>query len=175
VSTHSDTGATPPVPAPAPRTTDKNSADEHSTDKHSAGAHSIDELLETVRRSLNRLTPDQAYERAKHGALLIDIRYAELRDRDGTIPGALIVERNELEWRLDPQCAYKLPQATDHGIEAIVLCNEGYASSLAAASLHSLGLHRATDLVGGFQAWAAAGLPVTEPQASAACQRPLRG
>lgn len=158
MSTYSDTGASPHAPVPP------------STDKHS-----IDELLETVRRSLNRLTPDQAYERTKHGALLIDIRYAELRDRDGTIPGALIVERNELEWRLDPQCAYKLPQATDHGIEAIVLCNEGYASSLAAASLHSLGLHRATDLVGGFQAWAAAGLPVTEPQASAACQRPLRG
>jgi rhodanese-related sulfurtransferase len=86
-----------------------------------------------------------------------------LRRQDGTIPGALIVERNELEWRLDPQCDYRLPQATHHDLDVLVLCNEGYASSLAALSLQQLGLHRATDVIGGFQAWAAAGLPVTQP------------
>jgi rhodanese-related sulfurtransferase len=152
---------------------DPDANQEINTDNHldiSAAPPSIDDLLETVRGSLDRLTPDQAHQHVKQGALLIDIRYAALRDRDGTIPGAFIVERNELEWRLDPQCDYKLPEATDHGLEVIVLCNEGYASSLAAVSLQSLGLRRATDVVGGFQAWAAAGLPVTEPQASPACQ-----
>jgi rhodanese-related sulfurtransferase len=94
---------------------------------------------------------------------LVDIRYELLRRRDGTIPGALIVERNELEWRLDPLCAHRLPQAAHHDVEVLVLCNEGYASSLAAVSLQELGLHRATDVIGGFQAWAAAGLPVAPP------------
>ena len=146
------------------------SSDKHSFDEHSTDKHSIDELLETARSSLNRLTPDQAHERVKHGALLIDTRYAELRDRDGTVPGALIVERNELEWRLDPQCDYRLPQATHHDLEVVVFCNEGYASSLAAVSLRGLGLSRATDVIGGFQAWKAAGLPVTEPQSPPTCQ-----
>ena len=90
----------------------------------------------------------------------MDIRYAALRERDGLIPGALVVERNELEWRLDPQGSHRAPEATSHDLRVVVICNEGYASSLAAESLHRLGLHRATDLVGGFQAWRAAGLPV---------------
>ena len=126
----------------------------------------IDELLEQERAALVRLTASQAAEAAWDGdALLVDIRYAALRDRDGTIPGALVVERNELEWRLDPQCDYRLPQATGHDLLVVVVCNEGYASSLAARSLQALGLYRATDLVGGFQAWAAAGLPVAPPPA----------
>ncbi|MFF1381320.1 rhodanese-like domain-containing protein [Streptomyces sp. NPDC058308] len=120
----------------------------------------IDELLERVRLGLDRLTPKEAYEVAEDGGLLVDIRYAALRERDGLIPGALVVERNELEWRLDPQGSHRAPQATGHGLRAVVICNEGYASSLAAASLHQLGLRHATDLVGGFQAWRAAGLPV---------------
>lgn len=99
--------------------------------------------------------------RPRGEALLVDIRYAALRERDGLIPGALVVERNELEWRLDPQGSHRLPEATSHEVRVVVICNEGYASSLAAASLHQLGLHRTTDLVGGFQAWKAAGLPVT--------------
>ncbi|NUO44568.1 MAG: sulfurtransferase, partial [Streptomyces sp.] len=94
-------------------------------------------------------------------ALLVDIRYAALRDRDGVIPGALVVERNELEWRLDPRGSHRVPEATSHDLRVVVICNEGYASSLAVASLHQLGLGRATDLVGGFQAWRASGLPVT--------------
>ncbi|MGW9675904.1 rhodanese-like domain-containing protein [Streptomyces koyangensis] len=125
----------------------------------------IDTHLERVRSRLTRLTPEQAQDAARRGALLVDIRYAALRDRDGLIPGALVVERNELEWRLDPQGSHRLPEADRHDREIVVLCNEGYASSLAAASLHDLGLFRAADLIGGFQAWRAAGLPVTAPAA----------
>ncbi|TQJ90452.1 rhodanese-like domain-containing protein [Streptomyces sp. SLBN-31] len=122
----------------------------------------IDELLERLREGYDRVGPEEAYDAARAGeAVLVDIRYAALRERDGLIPGALVVERNELEWRLDPQGSHRLPEATSHELRVIVICNEGYASSLAAASLHSLGLFRATDLIGGFQAWRAAGLPVT--------------
>jgi rhodanese-related sulfurtransferase len=121
----------------------------------------IDELLERVRAGLDRIGPREAFEAAADGALLVDIRYAELRERDGLIPGALVVERNELEWRLDPQGSHRAPEATGHDLRVVVVCNEGYASSLAAASLQQLGLHRATDLTGGFQAWKAEGLPVS--------------
>ncbi|KUN21001.1 sulfurtransferase [Streptomyces corchorusii] len=122
----------------------------------------IDELLERLRAGYRRVEAREAYEAARSGdALLVDIRYAALRDRDGLIPGAVVVERNELEWRLDPQGSHRLPEATGHDLRIVVICNEGYASSLAAASLHQLGLHRATDLVGGFQAWRAEGLPVS--------------
>jgi len=122
----------------------------------------IDELLDRVRDSYARVETPEAYEAAQAGeALLVDIRYAALRERDGLIPGALVVERNELEWRLDPRGSHRAPQATGHDLRIVVICNEGYASSLAVVSLHQLGLHRATDLVGGFQAWRAAGLPVT--------------
>ncbi|MFJ7097360.1 rhodanese-like domain-containing protein [Streptomyces mirabilis] len=122
----------------------------------------IDTLLERVREGLDRVEAEEAYFAAQAGeALLVDIRYSALRERDGLIPGALVVERNELEWRLDPQGSHRAPEATSHDLRVVVVCNEGYASSLAAVSLHQLGLHRATDLVGGFQAWKAAGLPVT--------------
>ncbi|WP_234383343.1 rhodanese-like domain-containing protein [Streptomyces dysideae] len=135
----------------------------------------IDELLERVRTGLGRIEPQEAYEAARAGeALLVDIRYAALRERDGLIPGALVVERNELEWRLDPRGSHRAPEATGHDLRVVVICNEGYASSLAAESLHRLGLHRATDLVGGFQAWRTAGLPVT-PVADAELQRPAEG
>ncbi|MEU3304778.1 rhodanese-like domain-containing protein [Streptomyces sp. NPDC006678] len=127
----------------------------------------IDELLERVREGLDRVGPREAFEAAADGALLVDIRYAALRDRDGLIPGALVVERNELEWRLDPLGSHRAPEATSHDLRVVVVCNEGYASSLAAASLKQLGLHRATDLAGGFQAWRAEGLPVQVPGAGA--------
>ncbi|WP_405804927.1 rhodanese-like domain-containing protein [Streptomyces sp. NBC_01187] len=129
----------------------------------SAGTSRVDALLEEARAGLERLDPEQTAEAQRSGALLVDIRYAALRERDGTIPGALIVERNELEWRLDPSCPHRAPEATGLGLPVVVVCNEGYASSLAARSLRSLGLHRATDLDGGFQAWRAAGLPVRLP------------
>ncbi|MFF8588168.1 rhodanese-like domain-containing protein [Streptomyces althioticus] len=122
----------------------------------------IDELLERVRAGYTRVEAQEAYDAWRSGdALLVDIRYAALRERDGLIPGALVVERNELEWRLDPRGSHRLPEAAHHGLRVVVVCNEGYASSLAAESLQRLGLRRATDLVGGFQAWRAAGLPVT--------------
>ncbi|OIJ64698.1 rhodanese-like domain-containing protein [Streptomyces mangrovisoli] len=122
----------------------------------------MDELLERVRVRYARVEAHDAFRAAQAGeALLVDIRYAALRERDGLIPGALVVERNELEWRLDPRGSHRVPEATGHDLRIVVICNEGYASSLAAASLHQLGLRRATDLVGGFQAWRAAGLPVT--------------
>ncbi|MCX4587833.1 rhodanese-like domain-containing protein [Streptomyces sp. NBC_01481] len=120
----------------------------------------IDELLERVREDLDRVEPKDAFAAAADGALLVDIRYAALRERDGLIPGALVVERNELEWRLDPRGSHRAPEAVSHDLRVVVICNEGYASSLAAASLRQLGLHRATDLIGGFQAWKSAGLPV---------------
>ncbi|KOV60407.1 sulfurtransferase [Streptomyces sp. MMG1121] len=118
-------------------------------------------MLERVRAGYRRVDVPEAHEAARTGAaLLVDIRYAALRERDGVIPGALVIERNELEWRLDPQGSHRTPEATGHDLRIVVICNEGYASSLAVASLHQLGLRRATDLVGGFQAWRAAGLPV---------------
>ncbi|MFF5937417.1 rhodanese-like domain-containing protein [Streptomyces sp. NPDC012508] len=124
----------------------------------------IDELLERVRSGLDRIEPRAAHEAYEAGdALLVDTRYAALRERDGVIPGALIVERNELEWRLDPLGSHRAPEAVSHDLRVLVFCNEGYASSLAAASLRQLGLHRATDVIGGFQAWKAAGLPVVPP------------
>jgi rhodanese-related sulfurtransferase len=130
-----------------------------------ATARNVDQLLDAARGRLERVAAHQAAAAARHeGALLVDIRYGALRDRDGTIPGAVVVERNELEWRLDPQSPYRVPQATHHDLWVIVLCNEGYASSFAAVSLRDLGLHRATDVIGGFQAWADAGLPVRPPR-----------
>ncbi|MEV2248582.1 rhodanese-like domain-containing protein [Streptomyces sp. NPDC049970] len=121
----------------------------------------IDQLLDRIRADYARIGPEEAAVAASEGALLVDIRYAALRERDGLIPGALVVERNELEWRLDPLGSHRAPEAVSHDLHIVVICNEGYASSLAVASLRQLGLHRATDLTGGFQAWRAAGLPVT--------------
>ncbi|WP_326741489.1 rhodanese-like domain-containing protein [Streptomyces sp. NBC_01768] len=138
-------------------------SDSHRGGTEPAGAESgvgIDELLEQVRAGYVRVGPQETSAAAADGALLVDIRYAELRERDGLIPGALVVERNELEWRLDPRGSHRAPQAVSHDLRIVVICNEGYASSLAVASLRQLGLHRATDLIGGFQAWRAAGLPV---------------
>ncbi|MFI8293911.1 rhodanese-like domain-containing protein [Streptomyces sp. NPDC085614] len=126
----------------------------------------IDELLERVRSGLDRIEAREAHKAYEAGdALLVDTRYAALRERDGLIPGALVVERNELEWRLDPLGSHRAPEADRHDLRVVVFCNEGYASSLAAASLRQLGLHRATDVIGGFQAWKAAGLPVLLPRA----------
>ncbi|MFE2524378.1 rhodanese-like domain-containing protein [Streptomyces sp. NPDC059382] len=127
----------------------------------SAAPEGIDALVDRLRTTYTRVSPEQAHAASREGSLLVDIRYQALRERDGLIPGALVVERNELEWRLDPQGSHRLPEATSHDIEVVVICNEGYASTLAAVSLHALGLHRATDLTGGFQAWRSAGLPTT--------------
>ena len=121
---------------------------------------SVEELLDEARASLARVGPAAAQRATDDGALLVDIRPSELRERDGTIPGALVIGRNVLEWRLDPSSPDRIPEIATHDQVVIVLCDEGYASSLAARSLQRLGVRRATDLVGGFQAWRAAGLPV---------------
>ncbi len=126
------------------------------------GARSIDELLTAARERLVRVEPVEAYAEYLRGAVLVDIRPAAQRAAEGEIPGALIVERNVLEWRFDPRSDARLPVADRYDLRVIVLCSEGYTSSLAAASLQDLGLHRATDLVGGFVAWRRAGLPVRE-------------
>jgi rhodanese-related sulfurtransferase len=122
---------------------------------------SIDDLLNEARSRIVRVDPHAAAARIASGALLVDIRPAAQRAREGEVPGSLIVERNVLEWRFDPASDARLPEATGYDVDVIVLCSEGYTSSLAADALRSLGLHRATDVVGGFSAWAAAGLPTT--------------
>lgn len=120
----------------------------------------IDDLLASERRSLVRLSPAEAAAAARDGALLVDTRPIEQRSRDGEIPGALVVDRNVLEWRLDPTSPHRLDAMASPDQAVILVCDEGYSSSLAAATLQRLGLRRATDVAGGFQAWRAAGLPV---------------
>jgi rhodanese-related sulfurtransferase len=126
-----------------------------------AGARTIDELLAEARSRLDRVTPREAVARVAAGAVLVDIRPAAQRAVEGEVPGALLVERNVLEWRFDPASDARLPQATGYDVDVVVLCQEGYTSSLAADALRSLGLHRATDVIGGFRDWVAAGLPST--------------
>jgi rhodanese-related sulfurtransferase/predicted metal-dependent enzyme (double-stranded beta helix superfamily) len=129
-----------------------------------AGALSIEQVLSAARARLRRLSPDEAYEATvKTEATLVDIRPEGQRAIEGSIAGALVVERNVLEWRLDPASSSRLPVATDHDIQVIVFCSEGYTSSLAAIALQDLGLCRATDMIGGFQAWRAMGLPIVPP------------
>jgi rhodanese-related sulfurtransferase/mannose-6-phosphate isomerase-like protein (cupin superfamily) len=128
------------------------------------GALSIEQVLSGARARLGRLSPEEAYEAmAKTGAILVDIRPESQRAIEGSLAGALVVERNVLEWRFDPASSTRLPVATDHDLQVIVFCSEGYTSSLAAASLQDLGLCRATDMVGGFHAWRATGLPILPP------------
>ena len=118
----------------------------------------IDALLAEARRGLRRLAPSEASDAARFGAVLVDIRPIEQRERDGVIPGALLIDRNVLEWRLDPKGAFKEAAVGDHQ-RVVIICNEGYSSSLAAATLRMLG-RDATDVIGGFQHWLACGLPV---------------
>jgi rhodanese-related sulfurtransferase len=128
---------------------------------------SVDELLETARAGLVRVTAEELPGEMGAGALVVDIRPVEQRQRDGELPGAAVIPRNVLEWRLDPKSPDRIAQASDHDRRIVLVCNEGYASSLAAATLQQLGLHRSTDLVGGYQAWLAANVgsitPVSPP------------
>lgn len=116
----------------------------------------VDELLEAARVNLARLAPQQVAEEAERGALIVDIRPVEQRDRDGPFPGALVIDRNVLEYRLAPSSAYRLLDIPPERV-VILVCNQGYSSSLAAATLQQLGLRNATDLIGGFEAWVALG------------------
>ena len=123
----------------------------------------LDRLLARARFRLARLRPQDVGEAVENGAIVVDIRPEFQRRADGEIPGAVIVERNHLEWRLHPASSGRIEEAVDVDVHWIVICDEGYASSLAAATLRLIGLHRATDVVGGFQAWRAAGLAVNAP------------
>jgi rhodanese-related sulfurtransferase len=120
----------------------------------------IDDLLAAARARLRRLSPAEASDAQATGALLVDVRPVEQRRVEGRIPGALIIDRNVLEWRLDPASPHRIAEAVNHDVRVVVICSEGYQSSLAAATLQELGLHHATDLDGGVQAWLAAGLPL---------------
>ncbi len=120
----------------------------------------IDQVLEKARRRLVRVEPEQAAVELARGALLVDTRTSAQRAEQGEIPGAIVIDRTVLEWRLDPTSSSRLEQVTDHQIKVIVVCAEGYSSSLAAASLQDIGLVNATDVIGGFLAWKAAGLPI---------------
>jgi rhodanese-related sulfurtransferase len=123
-------------------------------------AKTVEQLLEDARRRLKRLTPEAALRAQEGGALLVDIRAESQRERDGSIPGASFVPRNVLEWRLDPASPARDEALARRESVIVVFCDEGYQSSLAAATLQELGLDRATDLEGGFQAWKGAGLPI---------------
>ena len=112
----------------------------------------VDALLAAVRAGVERVTADQLAAEVDAGAMVVDIRPVEQRTRDGELAGAVVVDRNVLEWRLDPTCPHRLAEASDADRRIVVVCNEGYSSSLAAESLRRLGLRRATDLVGGYQA-----------------------
>jgi rhodanese-related sulfurtransferase len=120
----------------------------------------IDDVVRAARRRYRRVTPKEAAAEQAGGALLIDTRTSEQRARDGEIPGALVIDRTVFEWRLDPASPSRISEAASHGVRLIVICAQGFSSSLATASLLDLGLSNATDVIGGFEAWKAAGLPV---------------
>jgi rhodanese-related sulfurtransferase len=120
------------------------------------GRVSLDELLAQARAGLDRVAPHDLLVEQCAGALVVDIRPVQQRDQDGAIAGAVVIDRNVLEWRLDPASPYRIGEVTGYDQRIVLVCNEGYASSLAAATLRGIGLHRATDLIGGFQALRAA-------------------
>jgi rhodanese-related sulfurtransferase len=113
----------------------------------------VHDLLAAARARLDRPDPQRAAALLQRGAILVDTRPGWQREQEGELPGALVIERNHLEWRLDPASDARVPEATDHDVTWIVVCSEGYSSSLAAASLQDIGLRNATDLDGGYQAW----------------------
>lgn len=124
------------------------------------GRRSIDQLLIEARSRLARLTPHEAHRAQQDGAVLVDIRPEASREAEGCLPGSVVIERTVLEWRLDPASPARLPIAS-YDLHVVIVCNEGYSSSLAAATLQDLGMHKATDLDGGYRAWKAAGLPTS--------------
>ncbi len=120
----------------------------------------IDMVLDAARARLDRLPANAVPDALERGAVLVDIRPQAQRDREGNVRAALVIERNVLEWRCDPTSDAKIPEAVDDDVEWVVLCSEGYTSSLAAASLVDLGLHRSTDVIGGYHALKAEGVLV---------------
>lgn len=126
---------------------------------------SVDHLLAKARAGVRRMTPEETVAAGRRGALIVDTRTETQRREQGEIPGAVVIDRTVLEWRLDPLSPYRIPEAVDHDVEIVVLCRQGYSSSLAAESLRSLGLWRATDMAGGVEAWLEAGLPTSSAPA----------
>ncbi|MEQ8719296.1 MAG: rhodanese-like domain-containing protein [Acidimicrobiales bacterium] len=116
------------------------------------GRRTIDDLLAETQAQLDRVEPSGLAAEFEDGALVVDTRPVEQRDTYGALPGAVVIDRNVLEWRLDPASPHRIPEVTDHDQRVVIVCHEGYSSSLAAATLRQLGLHRATDLVGGYLA-----------------------
>lgn len=128
-------------------------------------ASALEMMLARARAGLDRLTPGQAQQAQRAGALLIDTRTLEQRTETGDLPGAICIDRTVLEWRLEPGGRLTIPELTSPDALVIVVCRQGYSSSLAAASLQAIGLHRATDVIGGVEAWIAAGLPLSDAPA----------
>ncbi|WWC69808.1 uncharacterized protein I206_103751 [Kwoniella pini CBS 10737] len=126
----------------------------------------IEKYLEAKRANIRRLTPEKAYRAITEqaGTILVDTRPSTYRNSEGIVPGAIVVERNVLEWRLDPTSPDCIEEAKAHGFKPIIMCNEGYASSLAAQVLVDLGVETATDLEGGYRAWKAKGLPIEKAE-----------
>ena len=124
----------------------------------------VEDLLAEARAEIDRLSPAEAQEAAREGAILVDIRPLEQRQRDGLVPGADVVQRDVVEWRLDPRGAHRDPNLARPDCRVILICDEGYQSSLVAATVRRFGLD-ACDVIGGVQAWSAAGLPIEDPVA----------
>ena len=122
----------------------------------------LDKFLESARSRIDRLTPSEARTAQAAGALIVDIRPEAQRRRDGAIAGALVIDRNVLEWRLAPTSRWRLAESSDTARQVVLVCNQGYQSSLAADTLRQLGLPNTTDVIGGFEAWLAAGLPIID-------------
>ena len=127
-----------------------------------AATRGVQALLARARAGVRRLEPHEVVAAVKDGTLLVDTRTESQRREQGELPGALVIDRTVLEWRLDPASPDRIPEVTNHDVMVVVVCRQGYSSSLAVASLRAAGLYRATDMVGGVEAWLAAGLPVTE-------------
>jgi rhodanese-related sulfurtransferase len=121
----------------------------------------IDDLLREARGQIDRVAPEEAAREAESGAVLVDTRCSDDREREGTIPGSVHVPRSLLEWRADPSCDHSDGRIANLEARLIIVCNDGYSSSLAAANLRRLGFTRVADLVGGYRGWVAAGLPYT--------------
>jgi rhodanese-related sulfurtransferase len=122
-------------------------------------ASNTDRLLAAARDGVRRLTPHETHAAMRRGALVVDTRTESQRVEQGELPGAVVIDRTVLEWRLDPDGPDRIREAS-YDVEVVVVCRQGYSSSLAAASLRALGLERATDMVGGVEAWLADGLPM---------------
>jgi rhodanese-related sulfurtransferase len=132
----------------------------------------IDEMLESARASLVRCSPEQLEDAMVRGALVVDIRTEAQRREQGPLHGAKVIDLTVLQWRLDPRSPWRIAEASDHDLEIVLVCSEGYCSSLAAVSLQRLGLRRATDLEGGFKAWAASRPESSSPDRSTSLRRP---